>query len=44
MCIVLTQRTCDPTHLERARIVFEQLGDRRSLSKLEEVEAALVGR
>jgi class 3 adenylate cyclase len=44
MRIVLAQRTCDPTHLERARIVLEQLGDRRSLSRLEEVQAALVSR
>ena len=42
MRIVLAQRTGDPMHLERARPVLEQLGDRRSLRKLEEVRVGLV--
>jgi class 3 adenylate cyclase len=42
MQLVLAQRTGDPTHLERARPVLEQLGDRRTLRALEQVRAALV--
>ncbi len=42
MRIVLAQRSHNPAHLARARAVFERLGDRRSLRKVEEVQAALV--
>ncbi|QBD74725.1 adenylate/guanylate cyclase domain-containing protein [Ktedonosporobacter rubrisoli] len=41
MRIILAQLSGDSTHLDRARLVLEQLGDRRSLCKLEEVCAAL---
>jgi hypothetical protein len=41
MRIVLAQRTSDRTHLEHARPVLEQLGDRQFLRRLEEVAAAL---
>ncbi|HLZ59889.1 MAG TPA: adenylate/guanylate cyclase domain-containing protein [Ktedonosporobacter sp.] len=41
MRIVLAQRTSDPTQLERARPILEQLGDRRALRKLEEVKSTL---
>jgi class 3 adenylate cyclase/tetratricopeptide (TPR) repeat protein len=41
MRIVLAQRTGDRTHLDRARPVLEQLGDRQFLRRLEEVEGAL---
>jgi class 3 adenylate cyclase len=41
MRIVLALRTKDRTQLERARPVLEQLGDRRSLRRLEEVAVAL---
>ena len=39
--IALAQRTGDRTHLERARLVLEQLGDRQFLRRLEEVQGAL---
>ena len=42
MRIILAQRSGETTQLERARLTLEQLGDRRSLRKLEEVRAALV--
>jgi class 3 adenylate cyclase/tetratricopeptide (TPR) repeat protein len=41
MRIVLAQRTSDQTQLERARPVLERLGDRRSLRRLEEIEAII---
>ncbi|HYU72761.1 MAG TPA: hypothetical protein VEL31_08770, partial [Ktedonobacteraceae bacterium] len=41
MRIVLAQRSGDRTYLERARPLLEQLGDRRFLHRLEEVDAAL---
>jgi len=39
--IVLAQRTGDRTHLERARLMLEQLGDRQFLRRLEKVAAGL---
>jgi hypothetical protein len=41
MRIVLAQRTGDRSHLERARLVLEALGDRQFLRRLEEEHAAL---
>jgi DNA-binding SARP family transcriptional activator len=41
MRIVLAQRTSETTHLERARPVLEQLGDRQFLRRLERVAAEL---
>lgn len=41
MRIVLAQRTCDRTHLDRARPVLERLGDRQFLRRLEAVAATL---
>lgn len=41
MRLVLAQRTGDRTQLERARPVLEELGDRRSLRRLEEIAGAL---
>jgi tetratricopeptide (TPR) repeat protein len=41
MRIVLAQRTGDRTHLDRARLVLERLGDRQFLRRLEEVQDAL---
>ncbi|MGH2502986.1 MAG: hypothetical protein ACRDID_10760, partial [Ktedonobacterales bacterium] len=41
MRVVLAQRTGDRAQLERARPVFERLGDKQFLRKLAEVEAAL---
>jgi class 3 adenylate cyclase len=41
MRIVLAQRTSVGAHLDRARPVLEQLGDRQFLRRLEEVEVAL---
>jgi tetratricopeptide (TPR) repeat protein len=43
MRIVLAQRTGDRAQLGRARPALERLGDRQFLSRLEEVEAELVG-
>ncbi len=41
MRIVLAQRSGDRAHLERARPLLTQLGDRRFLHRLEEVDASL---
>ena len=41
MRVILAERTGDRTHLERARPVLEELGDRRFMRKLEKVESEL---